>query len=75
MTKTQGSAAAPNGAPQSAASSRRDALRTVLPPHLAQLRRTLALAEGALTGPDPEASFGYLRLLRRHLRRALTLQQ
>lgn len=38
---------------------------------LTQLQRTLGLAVGALDGPDPEATYGYLALLDEHLRAAL----
>ncbi len=37
---------------------------------LAQLQRTLGLAVGALDGPDPQASFGYLAALDEHLQAA-----
>lgn len=33
------------------------------PAHLVQLRRTLACAERAIAGPDPEAVYGYLEVL------------
>jgi len=35
----------------------------VVPGRIAALRRSLDAAERALTGPDPEASLGYLGLL------------
>lgn len=72
MARSTGSAAVAHEAvPQSAVEVYRTHLRAELPQHLAQLQRTLALAVGALDGPDPEASVGYLNLLDEHLQRAL----
>lgn len=76
MARTPGSAAAAHGAtPESAVEASRSHLRAELPHHLEQLQRTLALAAGALNGPDPEASLGYLALLEEHLQRALRSTQ
>lgn len=72
MARYSGSAAAAHGAtPESAVEASRQHLRAELPQHLEQLQRTLGLAAGALNGPDPEASLGFLQLLDEHLQRAL----
>jgi hypothetical protein len=72
MARLPGSAAAAlEATPESAVEASRQHLRAVLPQHLEQLQRTLSLAAGALSGPDPEASLGFLQLLDEHLQRAL----
>lgn len=64
MPTSNGSAAEPRGAPESAERSQyRQRLRSELPAALDQAERTLRLARQALAGPDPEAALEYLRLL------------
>lgn len=65
---TKGSAAGatrrrPTSADEQRLAARREGLRRDLPAQLSRLQRALDLASGALSGPDPEAAFGYLEIL------------
>lgn len=77
MVSTDGSAAvAVKVTPESAAlESLRERLRSELPKRAHLMRRALDLAVGALDGPDPEASLGYLALLEEDVQAALSALQ